>query len=231
MIITCEECSTTFSLDGTNLKPSGSKVQCSKCKNIFTAYPAVPAEISKESASALSDLEQRETSEQLQIPQEDLFEEKFEPSDHKDSVELEEVPAREQESEEISDESGLEFDFDLSGTNDDETGEETGDFDFDLDLDETTEEDIEELDLSELEEMLEIEEPETKPGEQEVKPDADIAPDFKEEPEEKIEEFDIEPDIQMTLEDDIELPDTEASSEHDSLQETEPEAAPASEKL
>ena len=68
MNITCEECSTTFSLDETILKPSGSKVQCSKCKNIFTAYPATPTEISKESASALSDLEQSETDEQLQIP-------------------------------------------------------------------------------------------------------------------------------------------------------------------
>ncbi len=39
MIITCEECSTSFNLDDKFLKPSGSKVRCSKCKHIFTAFP------------------------------------------------------------------------------------------------------------------------------------------------------------------------------------------------
>ncbi|HEA68573.1 MAG TPA: DUF3426 domain-containing protein [Desulfobacterales bacterium] len=227
MNITCEECSTTFSLDETILKPSGSKVQCSKCKNIFTAYPAAPTEISKESASALSDLEQSETDEQLQIPQEDLFEEKFDPSDLRDSAEIEEEPAQVGESKKVTDESGLEFDFDLSVTDDDETG----DFDFEIDQEETAEEGIEELDLSELEEMLDIEEPETKPEVQEVEPDADIVPDSKEGPEKKIEELDIEPDLQMTLEDDVELSDIEDPGKPDSLQKAEPEAAPTSEEL
>ncbi len=230
MNITCEECSTTFSLDETILKPSGSKVQCSKCKNIFTAYPAAPTEISKESASALSDLEQSETDEQLQIPQEDLFEEKFDPSDLRDSAEIEEKTAQVVESKKVPDESGLEFDFDLSGTDDDETGEETGDFDFEIDLEETTEEEIEELDLSELEEMLEIEEPETKPEVQEVEPDADIVPDSKEGTEKKIEELDIEPDLQMTFEDDVGLSDIEDPDKPDSLQKAEPEATPTSEE-
>ena len=45
MIITCENCSTSFNLDEKFLKPSGSKVRCSKCKHIFTAFPAaVPKE-------------------------------------------------------------------------------------------------------------------------------------------------------------------------------------------
>lgn len=227
MNITCEECSTTFSLDETILKPSGSKVQCSKCKNIFTAYPAAPTEISKESSSTLSDLEQSETDEQLQIPQEDLFEEKFDTSDLRDSAETEEEPAQVGESKKVPDESGLEFDFDFSVTDDDETG----DFDFEIDLEETTEEGIEELDLSELEEMLEIEDPETKPEVQEVEPDADIVPDSKEGPEKKIEELDIEPDLKMTLEDDVELSDIEDSGKPDSLQKAEPEAAPTSEEL
>ena len=39
MIITCENCSTSFNLDETFLSPSGSKVRCSKCKHIFTAFP------------------------------------------------------------------------------------------------------------------------------------------------------------------------------------------------
>lgn len=39
MIITCEECSTSFNLDESLLKPEGSKVRCSKCRHIFTAFP------------------------------------------------------------------------------------------------------------------------------------------------------------------------------------------------
>ena len=39
MIITCEACSTQFVLDDALIKPEGSKVKCSKCQHIFTAYP------------------------------------------------------------------------------------------------------------------------------------------------------------------------------------------------
>ncbi len=57
MIITCEECSTRFNLDDSLIQPKGTKVRCSQCKHVFTAFaepaqtPApsgipVPAEIS-----------------------------------------------------------------------------------------------------------------------------------------------------------------------------------------
>ena len=39
MIITCSKCKTSFNLNEKILKPSGSKVRCSKCKNVFIAYP------------------------------------------------------------------------------------------------------------------------------------------------------------------------------------------------
>lgn len=39
MIITCEVCSTQFVLDDALIKPEGSKVRCSKCRHIFTAFP------------------------------------------------------------------------------------------------------------------------------------------------------------------------------------------------
>lgn len=39
MIITCEECDTSFSLDEKVVKPSGSKVRCSQCRHVFVAYP------------------------------------------------------------------------------------------------------------------------------------------------------------------------------------------------
>jgi len=46
MIITCEECNTSFKLDESLLKPSGSKLRCSKCGHIFVAYPSPSDEIS-----------------------------------------------------------------------------------------------------------------------------------------------------------------------------------------
>lgn len=39
MIITCEECDTSFNLDEKFVKPSGSKVRCSQCRHVFVAYP------------------------------------------------------------------------------------------------------------------------------------------------------------------------------------------------
>ena len=39
MIITCEACNTSFNLDDKMIKPTGSKVRCSVCANIFTAFP------------------------------------------------------------------------------------------------------------------------------------------------------------------------------------------------
>ena len=39
MIITCEACNTSFNLDVKMLKPTGSKVRCSVCAKVFTAFP------------------------------------------------------------------------------------------------------------------------------------------------------------------------------------------------
>jgi predicted Zn finger-like uncharacterized protein len=42
MIITCEQCQASFKLDEKLIKPSGSKVRCSKCSHVFTAFPPAP---------------------------------------------------------------------------------------------------------------------------------------------------------------------------------------------
>ena len=39
MILTCNECGIGFNFDENLLQETGSKVRCSKCKNVFTAYP------------------------------------------------------------------------------------------------------------------------------------------------------------------------------------------------
>lgn len=43
MIITCPQCETKYRISGDKLKPKGSKVRCSVCNHIFTAYPEVKA--------------------------------------------------------------------------------------------------------------------------------------------------------------------------------------------
>ena len=44
MIVTCEACSTRFNLNDELVKPSGSKVRCSKCLKVFIAYPPITEE-------------------------------------------------------------------------------------------------------------------------------------------------------------------------------------------
>jgi len=39
MIITCEECNSSFNVNESLIKESGSKVRCSKCDSVFVAYP------------------------------------------------------------------------------------------------------------------------------------------------------------------------------------------------
>jgi pilus assembly protein FimV len=43
MILTCEKCDTSFSFDENLIKPSGSKVRCSKCRNVFVVHPPASA--------------------------------------------------------------------------------------------------------------------------------------------------------------------------------------------
>ncbi len=50
MIITCEECDTSFNLDDKVVKPSGSKVRCSQCRHVFTVHP--PSALAADQAGA-----------------------------------------------------------------------------------------------------------------------------------------------------------------------------------
>jgi predicted Zn finger-like uncharacterized protein len=44
MIVTCEACRTKFNLSDEFIKPSGSKVRCSKCHQVFRVYPTITEE-------------------------------------------------------------------------------------------------------------------------------------------------------------------------------------------
>ena len=39
MLVTCTECNTSFTVEDRGIKKAGSKVRCSRCKNIFVVYP------------------------------------------------------------------------------------------------------------------------------------------------------------------------------------------------
>ena len=45
MIVTCEKCKLRFELKDGLVKPSGSKVRCSKCKHVFMVFPSFPEEM------------------------------------------------------------------------------------------------------------------------------------------------------------------------------------------
>jgi len=53
MLITCEECNSGFQLDDSRMKEEGVKVKCSKCNNIFMAYPPSSIESSGEDATGM----------------------------------------------------------------------------------------------------------------------------------------------------------------------------------
>jgi predicted Zn finger-like uncharacterized protein len=77
MIVTCDACGTSFNFDEKMIKPGGSKVRCSKCQSIFTAYPpetasqAVRAEAvqtgSVAGAGGLEDLDLDEIEKELEL--------------------------------------------------------------------------------------------------------------------------------------------------------------------
>ncbi len=45
MVIQCESCRTEFNLDESLLEEEGTKVRCSRCRHVFTAYPSAPVPV------------------------------------------------------------------------------------------------------------------------------------------------------------------------------------------
>ena len=48
MIVHCEGCESGFHVDEHLIKPTGSKLRCSKCRHVFTAYPPAPTDEAEE---------------------------------------------------------------------------------------------------------------------------------------------------------------------------------------
>ncbi|OEU67581.1 MAG: hypothetical protein BBJ57_09300 [Desulfobacterales bacterium PC51MH44] len=165
MIITCKGCDASFNLDESLLKPIGSKVRCSKCKEVFVAYPPTPLKEPEETPEVLLGLEDEQETKDLEIGE-------------MDEPELEELDLPGME-ELFAEEEALE--------GEDVTDEALEDFELDLDLDleadeapadveeEAKPEELDELDLSDMEKLLD----------EEALEDEDVA-------DEAIEDFDLD---------------------------------------
>jgi predicted Zn finger-like uncharacterized protein len=58
MIVTCNECESSFNVDDRLIKDTGSKVRCSKCSTVFVVYPETPdSETADETAALALELE------------------------------------------------------------------------------------------------------------------------------------------------------------------------------
>ncbi|RLB84765.1 MAG: hypothetical protein DRH24_04085 [Deltaproteobacteria bacterium] len=152
MIITCKACNTSFNLNERLLKPGGSKVRCSKCKEIFMAYPVVPLKEAEKPDEIISDLELKQVSKDSETGQLDnsgLGELDFPDMDKLFSEE--DIPEKEDDFDEAIEDLKLNFDYSPEPEKTSEDIEEKTKFG-----------EPEKLDLSNIEELLDLEKPETE---------------------------------------------------------------------
>jgi pilus assembly protein FimV len=150
MIITCKECNARFNLDENLLKPTGSKVRCSKCNEVFTAYPPEVSEKTEPPVEAAPDIEDQpdvaapETGEK-----ETAGEDVLDFSDMEKLLDEEEAAAGEGAADEEEKDLDLDLDLDISPEVETEKAElEAG----------TEQKEEESVDLSDLENLLDAEE-------------------------------------------------------------------------
>src|ERR1700758_650005 len=80
MIIQCEHCKTRFRVDDSRIKPTGSKVRCSKCGNVFSVTReeqysnGFSAQPEKESATPVADREKGFNGKSIKEEKEPSFE-------------------------------------------------------------------------------------------------------------------------------------------------------------
>ncbi|MFH1992542.1 MAG: zinc-ribbon domain-containing protein [Pseudomonadota bacterium] len=189
MIITCEQCNASFNLNESLLKPTGSKVRCSKCNNVFLAYPLPAEEEPVKPTEVIPELEAEHEDETA--------------SDRPDLADTEEMPEETPVAAEVADEDIEDLDLDLEPAQAPIS-------------EEFIDEDIEDLDLD-FEPDKEAPEPEEVADETVALEDLDLDLDFepdKEAPEpEEVADEAIE-DLQLDLETDEEtMPEAEEASD------------------
>jgi pilus assembly protein FimV len=150
MIITCKECNANFKLDESLLKPTGSKVRCSKCNEIFTAYPPKILEENEVPIELELDVEDQKVTEGLEVDKKETTDpDELDFSDMDKLIDDDEAP----KSEDILDEDTDDLDLDLELDIEPETEKSKEDLGAKVD-----QEASDELDLSDLENLLDEEE-------------------------------------------------------------------------
>ena len=156
MIITCKECNANFKLDENLLKPTGSKVRCSKCSEIFTAYPPKVSEEIEAPIEMELDVEDQKVTEDLDVDKKEMTD-----SDELDFSDMDTLIDDDQasKSDDIADEAPEELELDLDLDMAPETDIKKEDLEAEVDQEEP-----DELDLSDLESLLDEEESATGEG-------------------------------------------------------------------
>ena len=147
MIVSCEQCNASFNLNESLLKPSGSKVRCSKCNSVFMAYPPAAQDEPVTPTEVVPDpgVEEEKTPETEEGAEEVVEELDL---DLDLGAEEEKTPEPEEAAEEAVEELDLDLDLETEEIADDTI--EDLDLELDLEADEVTEvtEDVfEKLDL------------------------------------------------------------------------------------
>ena len=241
MIITCKECNANFKLDESLLKPTGSKVRCSKCNEIFVAYPPKISEEAEAPIETTLDIEDPQVTEDLEADKKEMTDpDELDLSDMDKLIDDDEAPESEDKADEDIEDLDLDLDLeakvdqeepgeldlsDLENLLDEEeavTSESTaGETVEDLDLKIVSEtdvsmektppgaepEELDELDLSDLEEILDLDDPMTEekivPDDIELELDMETEPELEKVPEngeaEDLEEIDLS-EIEKMLE-------------------------------
>lgn len=109
MIVTCLNCNSNFKLDDTLVKPTGSTVRCSTCKNVFVIYSDVSKDLVTDEVA------------DMEIPdvETEVSDSDFDISDIQ--VDFDDIPTPADDDIDLSDvELDLDSDFDLSESNEDE---------------------------------------------------------------------------------------------------------------
>ena len=166
MIITCKECNANFKLDESLLKPTGSKVRCSKCNEIFVAYPPKISEEIEAPVEMELDVEDQKVTEDLEVDNKETADpDELDFSDMDKLIDDEEAP----KSEDILDEDTEDLDLDLDLDLEPETEKSKEDLEAKVD-----QEASDELDLSDLESLLDEEEAASESSADETVEDLDL---------------------------------------------------------
>lgn len=198
MIVTCLNCNSNFKLDDNLVKPTGSTVRCSTCKNVFVIYSDVSKDLVKEE---VADIEVPDTDVEKEVSDSD-----FDLSDLQ--VDFDDIKTTEDDDIDLSDvELDLDSDFDTSESQEEEIDLSDIQIDFDDDLPGSEDDlDLESIDTDfDLPDMDEDDSPKTK--ETELSDDDlldfdldDIAGDLDKSTES---DDDLDLDFDLSLDDDL----------------------------